>query len=72
MKSFERPSKWIYTLEPFTQENQFLTPKMSLRRNNILKVFMPQIDALYDPTTASTAGVSLKDYGVSLPTITDA
>jgi hypothetical protein len=38
MKNFEKPIKWIYTFEAFTQENQFLTPKMSLRRNNILKV----------------------------------
>lgn len=48
MKNFERPEKWIFTLEAFTQENQFLTPKMSLRRNNILRAYESQIDKLYN------------------------
>ena len=50
MKSFEKPLKWIYTLDPFTQENQLLTPKMSLRRNNVLKIYMPQFDSVYSGT----------------------
>ena len=48
MKSFERPGKWTYTLAAFSQENQFLTPKMSLRRNNILKAYKSRLDDLYN------------------------
>jgi long-chain acyl-CoA synthetase len=60
MKSFEKPLKWIYTLEPFSQENQLLTPKMSLRRNHVLKIYLPQIEEVF----AGKAGVALKDYGI--------
>ena len=48
MKNFEMPAKWTFTLEAFSQENQFLTPKMSLRRNNILKIYKSQLDNLYN------------------------
>ena len=47
MKGFERPKKWIAIAQPFTQDNQMLTPKMSLRRNNILKVYSSLIDDMY-------------------------
>ena len=50
MKNFERPSRWVHTLEPFTQDNQMLTPKMSMRRNNILGVYLPLIEKTYDGT----------------------
>lgn len=62
MKGFEKPLKWIYSLEPFTQENQYLTPKMSLRRNNILKDFMPKIEKMYE----GKSGVNMKDYGLNM------
>jgi hypothetical protein len=58
MKNFERPSRWVYTLEPFSQENQMLTPKMSMRRNNILAAYLPLIEKAYE----DTAGVSLADF----------
>ena len=50
MKNFERPSKWVYTLDAFTQDNQMLTPKMSMRRNNILGVYLPLIEHAYNGT----------------------
>lgn len=58
MKNFERPSKWVYTLEPFSQENQMLTPKMSMRRNNILAAYLPLIEKAY----GGTEGFSLVDF----------
>lgn len=47
VKHFERPKKWMFTMKAFSQENQFLTPKLSLRRNNILNSYKSQLDNLY-------------------------
>lgn len=47
MKGYERPKKWDYTLEPFSQENYLLTPKMSIRRNNVMKLYGEQILACF-------------------------
>ena len=48
MKGYERPKKWDYTLELFSQENYLLTPKMSIRRNNVMKLYGDSILACYD------------------------
>lgn len=47
IKSYERPQHWRLISEPFTQENQMLTPKMSLRRANILKKYQTLINDVY-------------------------
>ena len=47
MKNFEAPRVWMYLEEPFTAENQMLTPKMSLRRKNVLEMYMPLINDMY-------------------------
>ena len=47
LKSYEKPLKWDYTLELFSQENHLLTPKMSMRRNNIRKMYGDQLAAIY-------------------------
>ena len=47
MKSYERPSRFMLLSEPFSQENQMLTPKMSLRRNNVLAVYKNLVDGMY-------------------------
>jgi long-chain acyl-CoA synthetase len=47
LKAYERPLRWAPLFEPFSQDNQMLTPKLSLRRNNILKVHQPLVEALY-------------------------
>jgi len=46
MKSYERPRRWGYTLQPMTQENHLLTAKMSLRRNNILAAYGKEFDRI--------------------------
>ena len=58
MKNFERPSKWVFTLEAFSQDNQMLTPKMLMRRNNILAKYLPLIESAYD----GSGGISLVDF----------
>ena len=47
MKGFEKPQKWDYTLEQFTQENYLLTPKLSIRRNNVMKLYGEAIVGMY-------------------------
>jgi long-chain acyl-CoA synthetase len=47
IKGFERPAQWLPLVHPFSQENQMLTPKMSLRRVNVLAAYKDKIDALY-------------------------
>jgi long-chain acyl-CoA synthetase len=52
MKSYERPLRWAAIFEPFSQENQMLTPKMSLRRNNVIKAYGTLIAELYSAAAA--------------------
>ncbi len=47
-KAYERPLAWMPLVEPFTQENQQMTPKLSLRRNNIMKVYESLIESMYN------------------------
>jgi hypothetical protein len=51
MKGYEKIHRWCPVLEPFSQENQLMTPKMSLRRNLIFKVASPPLPSLpVDPS----------------------
>lgn len=47
MKSYERPKKFLLIKEAFSPENQMLTPKMSLRRNAIMKRYGNDIEDMY-------------------------
>eukprot|EP00388_Colpodella_angusta_P025520 GDKK01002908.1.p1 GENE.GDKK01002908.1~~GDKK01002908.1.p1 ORF type:complete len:211 (-),score=38.41 GDKK01002908.1:180-812(-) len=47
VKGYERPAQWLPLVQPFSQENQMLTPKMSLRRAVINTAHKTRIDALY-------------------------
>ncbi|EQC24674.1 hypothetical protein SDRG_17433 [Saprolegnia diclina VS20] len=42
--------------EPFTVENDLLTPTFKLKRNDVKKLFIKQIDALYVKTGDVVAG----------------
>ncbi|KNC51096.1 uncharacterized protein AMSG_12039 [Thecamonas trahens ATCC 50062] len=47
LKSYERPAAWLYLREPFSTDNDMLTPKLSLKRHNILQTYASQVDALH-------------------------
>lgn len=47
VKSYERPMAWAALTQPFTQENQQMTPKLSLRRNNVVKAYETLIADIY-------------------------
>jgi hypothetical protein len=59
MKSYERPTKWAGLIEAFSQDNQMLTPKMSLRRNNVLKEYKGIVDSLF--VKDSNFGISINN-----------
>ena len=46
-KSYERPKDLLVTTEDFTQANNLLTPKMSLKRRNVMQKYEAALDALY-------------------------
>ncbi len=46
-KRYERIGRFILTPEDFTTENGMLTPKMSLKRRNVMARYADAIDALY-------------------------
>lgn len=46
-KGYEHPRKFKLIAEEFSTENDMLTPKMSLKRRNVLKAYGELIDGLY-------------------------
>lgn len=49
MKNFERVVQWTPIIEPFTQMNNMITPKMSMKRNVISKAYNDVIEGMYNP-----------------------
>uniref|UniRef100_A0A646QEB8 Long-chain-fatty-acid--CoA ligase n=1 Tax=Hemiscolopendra marginata TaxID=943146 RepID=A0A646QEB8_9MYRI len=47
LKSFEQVKDIYVTSEPFTVENNLLTPTLKTKRPELKKYFMPQIEAMY-------------------------
>lgn len=48
LRGYERPKKWMLSTEDFTVDNELLTPKLSVKRKNVLAKYQEQLDALYD------------------------
>jgi len=46
-KGFERVQKWALLEEDFSAANDMLTPKMSVKRRNVVKVYGELIESLY-------------------------
>jgi long-chain acyl-CoA synthetase len=46
-RGYERPKSFALTTDDFTVENGMLTPKMSVRRNQVLKHYQAVLDKLY-------------------------
>jgi long-chain acyl-CoA synthetase len=46
-RGYERPKGFALITADFTVENGMLTPKMSVRRNQVLKQYQATLDALY-------------------------
>ncbi len=46
-KGYERPKKWALITEEFTPENGLLTPKLSVKRREVITRYRSMIDSLY-------------------------
>ena len=53
LKKFEIPRKWAF-VAPFTAANNMLTPKMSIRKHNVVEVYSDIISALYGDDTMNS------------------
>jgi len=51
LSGIERPHKLFLTHDPFTIENNILTPTFKMKRNVARDVYKPQIDAMYRELT---------------------
>jgi long-chain acyl-CoA synthetase len=47
IKKYEQPQALLLIAEPFSAANEMLTPKLSIRKPNVIKVYKDQLDALY-------------------------
>lgn len=48
LSSLEKVRRFVIAIEPFTTDNQMLTPTMKIRRHNIRKEYQAILDALYE------------------------
>jgi long-chain acyl-CoA synthetase len=46
-RSYEKPKNFALITDDFSTENGMLTPKMSVRRNQVLANYQAMLDALY-------------------------
>jgi long-chain acyl-CoA synthetase len=57
LKKYEVPHFWSF-VAPFTSANNMLTPKMSIRRHEVIRVYQDVINSMYERDEKS---VSLND-----------
>lgn len=55
LKGFERIAAVHLTAEPFSTDNNLMTPSFKLKRNILQKTFQKQIDALYAKLKAASS-----------------
>ena len=48
-KAFERIHDFVFASEEFTVANDLLTPKLSMKRRNVLRRYQRELEALYSP-----------------------
>jgi len=53
LSGLEKPKDIFLSLDPFTVENNLLTPTFKLKRNVAREVFKLQIDAMYSELSKS-------------------
>lgn len=51
LKGFENVKSWYLTSEPFTVENNLLTPTFKLKRHDAKLKYQSEIDELYSKLT---------------------
>jgi long-chain acyl-CoA synthetase len=48
IKKYEQPKDLLLISVPFSADNEMLTPKLSIRKPNVIKAYKEQLDALYE------------------------
>ena len=56
VKKYEMPQAWLLLTEPFTVENELLTPKMSIKRHAVVAKYHAEIAAIYGEAAKGKAG----------------
>lgn len=56
VKKYEMPQAWLLLTEPFTVENELLTPKMSIKRHAVVAKYHAEIAAIYEEAAKGKAG----------------
>ena len=65
VKKYEMPQEWLLLTEPFTVENEMLTPKMSIKRHAVVKMYAPAIEQVYaDVAALRRSKAGLKNAGI--------
>lgn len=64
VKKYEMPQAWLLLTEPFTVENELLTPKMSIKRHAVVAKYHAEIEAIYAEAVKGKAGAKV---GVAEP-----
>lgn len=57
VKKYEMPQAWLLLTEPFTVENELLTPKMSIKRHAVVAKYHAEIAAIYEEAAKGKAGM---------------
>jgi long-chain acyl-CoA synthetase len=60
LQGFEKIKGILLATEPFTVENDLLTPTLKLKRSEAVKVFRKEIDLLYEEVNKSSGKVKAK------------
>jgi long-chain acyl-CoA synthetase len=64
VKKYEMPQAWLLLTEPFSVENELLTPKMSIKRHAVVAKYNGEIEAIYAEAAGAKAGAK---EGVAQP-----
>ena len=67
VKKYEMPLEWLLLAEPFTVENEMLTPKMSIKRHAVVKAYAPAIEAIYEKAGAESSAKARAKEGATNP-----
>ncbi|KDO35120.1 hypothetical protein SPRG_01187 [Saprolegnia parasitica CBS 223.65] len=62
LNGFETVRSILLHPDPFTIENDLMTPTFKLKRNDVKKAFMKEIDALYEKSGDVVAGKNVKQH----------
>lgn len=67
VKSYEMPKAWLLLTEPFTFQNEMLTPKMSIKRHAVVARYNDEILSIYAEAAEAAKGKVRAKDGAAQP-----